>query len=226
MSRKSSEMPPRGALTWPSSHLPTPNGITGTRAAPHSRTTCCTSSVVCGNTTASGGWFAIHVTVLPCCSRTACEVTRRLPNWAASAAMTPSTALRSRFCSVFASANAIMFSRVCLQSSLVPKIAAPQLGGNVGFVPNADQNAAPRRLAAPIVDLLFRARGALRYAKAPSGQRRRQPLAFAGMGRIGAEVVQFVGIVQAIEQHRPEADGMDQLPELIGDHEPASVARL
>src|ERR1700722_8761370 len=109
MSRKSSEMPPRGALTWPSSDVPTPNGITGTRAAAHSRTTCCTSSVVCGNTTASGGWFAIQVTVLPCCSRTACEVTRRLPNCAASAAMTPSTALRSRFCSVFASANAIAF---------------------------------------------------------------------------------------------------------------------
>src|SRR5580700_8909049 len=107
MSRKSSEMPPRGALTWPSSEVPTPNGITGTRAAAHNRTTHCTSSVVCGNTTASGGWFAIQVTVLPCCSRTAWEVTRRLPNCAASAAITPSTALRSRFCSVFASANAI-----------------------------------------------------------------------------------------------------------------------
>ena len=36
---------------------------------------CCTSSVVCGNTTASGGWFGTQVSVLPCCSRTACEVT-------------------------------------------------------------------------------------------------------------------------------------------------------
>jgi len=45
----------------------------------------CTSSVDCGNTTASGGWFSIQVTVLPCCWRTACDVTSRLPNWAASA---------------------------------------------------------------------------------------------------------------------------------------------
>ena len=38
-----------------------------------------TSSVACGNTTASGGWLSIQVVVWPCCSRTACEVTRRLP---------------------------------------------------------------------------------------------------------------------------------------------------
>ena len=43
------------------------------------RTMSCTSSVDCGNTTASGGWFSIQVTVLPCCSRTAREVTTRLP---------------------------------------------------------------------------------------------------------------------------------------------------
>jgi hypothetical protein len=51
------------------------------------RTTCCTSSVLCGNTTASGAWFGIQVTVLPCCSRTAREVTNRLPNAAASSPM-------------------------------------------------------------------------------------------------------------------------------------------
>ena len=55
----------------------------------------CTSSVVCGNTTASGGWLAIQVVVWPCCSRTACEVTSRLPKRAASAAITASAALRS-----------------------------------------------------------------------------------------------------------------------------------
>ena len=90
-------MPPRGALTWPSSEVPVPNAITGTRCAAHSRTTSCTSSVVCGKTTASGGWFSIQVVVWPCCSRTACEVTSRLPNRAASAAMTVSAALRSRW---------------------------------------------------------------------------------------------------------------------------------
>src|SRR5580700_12326070 len=86
-------------------------------------------------------------------------------------------------------------------SSLIPKIAAPQFSGNVVLVPNADQNTAARRLAARIVDLLLRARGALRNAKAPLGERRGEPLAFAGMGRIGAEVAQLIGIVDAVEQH-------------------------
>ena len=81
MSRKSIETPPSGALTWPSSEVPVPNGIIGTlMLRRRCRTICCTSSVDCGNTTASGGWFSIQVTVLPCCSRTACEVTTRLPN--------------------------------------------------------------------------------------------------------------------------------------------------
>ena len=35
MSRKSRQMPPRGALTWPSSEVPVPNAITGTRSAAH-----------------------------------------------------------------------------------------------------------------------------------------------------------------------------------------------
>ena len=108
MSRKSSEMPPCGALIWPSSEVPAPKPITGTRSAAHSRTICCTSSVDCGNTTASGGWLPIQVRVLPCCSRTACDVTRRLPNIAASAVMTPSTALRSCFSSSQASVITIV----------------------------------------------------------------------------------------------------------------------
>src|SRR5262249_60525282 len=37
---------------------------------------------------ASGGWLAIQVTVLPCCSRTACDVTTRLPKAAVSSATT------------------------------------------------------------------------------------------------------------------------------------------
>ena len=33
MSRKSIDTPPNGALTWPSSEVPVPNGMTGTRCA-------------------------------------------------------------------------------------------------------------------------------------------------------------------------------------------------
>ncbi len=83
MSRKSIETPPCGALTWPSSEVPVPKGMTGTLCFAQMRTTCCTSAVDCGNTTASGGWFGIQVSVWPCCSRTACEVTSRLPKAAA-----------------------------------------------------------------------------------------------------------------------------------------------
>ena len=107
MSRKSRQIPPYGALTWPSSDVPAPKAITGTRSAAHRRTTSCTSSVVCGNTTASGGWLPTQVSVLPCCSRTACDVTRRLPTLAASAAITVSTPLRSRLRSSQASVIAI-----------------------------------------------------------------------------------------------------------------------
>ena len=61
MSRKSIETPPCGALTWPSSEVPVPNGITGTLWRAQIRTASCTSAVSCGNTTASGGWFSIQV---------------------------------------------------------------------------------------------------------------------------------------------------------------------
>ena len=84
MSRKSTDTPPSGALTWPSSEVPTPNGMIGTPFAAQMRTICCTSAVFCGNTTASGGWLGTQVSVLPCCSRTACEVTTRLPKAAVS----------------------------------------------------------------------------------------------------------------------------------------------
>ena len=96
MSRTSMHTPPSGALIWPSSEVPVPNAITGTRCAAQIRTICCTSSVVCGNTTASGGSLATQVVVLACCSRTAVEVTSRLPNCAASARTTDSTAFGSR----------------------------------------------------------------------------------------------------------------------------------
>ena len=45
MSRKSIETPPCGALMWPSSEVPVPNGITGTRCCAQMRTASCTSSV-------------------------------------------------------------------------------------------------------------------------------------------------------------------------------------
>src|SRR5690242_1759546 len=86
-SRKSTQTPPNGAFTCPSSEVPAPKAMTGRRWLAHIRTRSCTSSVDCGNTTASGGSFGIHVAVLACCSRTACDVTSRLPNFAASAAM-------------------------------------------------------------------------------------------------------------------------------------------
>ena len=49
-----------------------------------------------------GGCEASHVVVCACCSRTACEVTSRLPNRAASASMVPASACgsgRVRLCS-------------------------------------------------------------------------------------------------------------------------------
>src|SRR5579864_8413215 len=93
MSRKSTQTPPAGALTWPSSEVPVPNAITGTLCFAQIRTTSWTSAVSCANTTASGGWDSSQVVVWACCSRTACEVTRWLPNRAASA----STAAASAF---------------------------------------------------------------------------------------------------------------------------------
>src|ERR1700722_17683457 len=116
MSRKSSDIPPRGALTWPSNEVPAPKGMTGTRSAAHSRTTCCTSSVFCGNTTASGGWLAIQVVVWACCSRTAWDVTIRLPNCAASCPITLSAALRSCGVRCFASTSAIVVLLVSLEA--------------------------------------------------------------------------------------------------------------
>jgi len=77
------------------------------------RTMSCTSSVACGKTTASGGSLAIQLVVLACCSRTAREVTSRLPNFAASAATAASIELGSRrvIRSDFSCTNAIANSR-------------------------------------------------------------------------------------------------------------------
>ncbi len=87
MSRRSMQTPPAGALTWPSSDVPVPNAITGTPRGAQIRTTSWISVVSCAITTASGGCEVSQVVVWPCCSRTACEVTRRLPNRAANASI-------------------------------------------------------------------------------------------------------------------------------------------
>ena len=87
MSRRSTQTPPAGALTCPSSEVPVPNAITGTRCLAQIRTTSWMSAVSCAITTASGGCVGSQVVVCPCCSRTACEVISRLPNRAASASI-------------------------------------------------------------------------------------------------------------------------------------------
>ena len=127
MSRKSRQMPPRGALTWPSSDVPVPKATTGTRCLAHSRTISCTSSVACGNTTASGGWLAIQVVVWPCCSRTACDVTSRLPYRGASAAITASAALRS--CVLRCGASTSAMSRPDCVSSMIYASFTHKRGG-------------------------------------------------------------------------------------------------
>ena len=49
------QTPPLVASTWPSTEVPTPNGIIGTRWRAQALTIATTSSVEWGNTTASGG---------------------------------------------------------------------------------------------------------------------------------------------------------------------------
>jgi len=87
----STEMPPKGALTWPSSEEPVPKGMTGTSWAAAILITATQSSVDSAKTTTSGGWFSIQVSVWACCWRTACEVTARLPKRACSAPMAASS---------------------------------------------------------------------------------------------------------------------------------------
>ena len=48
MSDVSTETPPNGAFTWPSSDVPVPKGTIGTPCAAQSFTISATSSVVCG----------------------------------------------------------------------------------------------------------------------------------------------------------------------------------
>ncbi len=79
-------MPPSTASRWPSSEVPTPNGITGTRCIAASLTTMATSSVFWAKTTAPGGGTSKGDSSRPCCSRTTIAVEQRAPKcaWSAS----------------------------------------------------------------------------------------------------------------------------------------------
>src|SRR6266853_1423909 len=70
------------ASTWPSSEVPTPNGIIGVLWRRHRSTMSRTSSVDSGNTTASGAAYGKYDSSLPWCSRTPREVVTRSPRTA------------------------------------------------------------------------------------------------------------------------------------------------
>ena len=91
MREKSSDRPPRGALMWPSSEVPAPNGMIGTRWVRATRTTSLTSSWVSTQMTASGGWLGIQVMVLACWRRIASPVCSRSPKRWRSTAMAVAT---------------------------------------------------------------------------------------------------------------------------------------
>ena len=57
----------------------------------HSLMMSAQSCALSAKTTASGAWLPCQVSVLACCSRTACEVTSRLPKRLASASVTAVT---------------------------------------------------------------------------------------------------------------------------------------
>ena len=50
--------PPSSAAMWPSSEVPVPKAMTGSRCAAQMRTIAATSSVESAKATASGGWPA------------------------------------------------------------------------------------------------------------------------------------------------------------------------
>ena len=62
---RSMQTPPCVASTCPSTDVPMPNGIIGVRWRAHRLTIATTSSVVCGNTTASGGVTGYDETSVP-----------------------------------------------------------------------------------------------------------------------------------------------------------------
>ena len=92
MRERSSETPPCGALTWPSSEEPTPNGTIGASCRAQSLTRSITSSLSSANTTPSGGSFLSQVSVCPCAWRIASEAVKRLPKRAARSELSAVTA--------------------------------------------------------------------------------------------------------------------------------------
>ena len=80
MREKSIDNPPSGALVWPSSDVPAPNGMIGRWCVRATSTTSRTSSELSTHTTASGGWFVSQVKVWACCRLIASPVCNRSPN--------------------------------------------------------------------------------------------------------------------------------------------------
>ena len=74
--------------------------------------------------TASGGWEAIQVVVFPCCSRAACEVTKRLPNAAASSVIACSTTAGS-------SLSRMISLSECASNERLPRSISEPHGPNV-----------------------------------------------------------------------------------------------
>ena len=79
MREKSSDRPPRGALMWPSSEVPAPNGMIGTRWVRATSHDLAHLLLVSTQITASGGWLGIQVMVLACWRRMASPVCSRSP---------------------------------------------------------------------------------------------------------------------------------------------------
>ena len=134
---RSSVMPPRTGVTWPSSDVPAPHGTTGTRSAWHSAISRHASSVVSMNATASGitgGWLS-----WPCewWSRSAALVVMRSPRKSRAAAIRVSTGMnvsRWRIC------DRIGPGAVSWQA--VIRWAGPADGGNAILRRGADTAAA------------------------------------------------------------------------------------
>src|SRR5580765_5541346 len=92
ISRRSRQMPPRMALTWPSSEVPAPNGTTGICRRALMARIAATSSVECGKQTTSGAAGAWYDSPWLWCSRTAAASLAREPSSARSSRIADSTA--------------------------------------------------------------------------------------------------------------------------------------
>ena len=157
---KSIVIPPRTALTWPSSELPMPKGITGTRSREQAATMAATSVVVSGNATASGGDGSCHDSPCEWWSRTAREVVMR----SSSRGRSSSTINRQ-------SPNQPRKSQFAIHLALLAHMRGVGAGESTGtsrFSPHRAQNArrgpgsrrgkigSPRHLSMPAAALVIR----------------------------------------------------------------------